>query len=336
MVLFSLLLGFFALALSASFSGSETAFYRIPRLRLKLDAMESDHTARKLLHFVNNPGMFVATILVGNNIANYTVSLATVLFVSSVFSDTKGIFVEIASTLVLAPFLFVYGEMFPKYLCLRAPNRMLRFLFPVVQICYWLFLPVTSFFWLLNHGLSRFLGNSVQIIKLTLGRQELTRVLDEGQETGLLFDIQRRLADQVFAASEQRITNWTIPASRFPMIFLTMKPAKVLEIARKCRLTELPVYESSENSMLPIGYVRVIDLEIAVRNGLDEPTKQLLLLMQTELPLRSTVEISSKYTLLTGMILMHTLQSSFGSVMDEHRRCIGFVQSRQLQDIYLR
>jgi CBS domain containing-hemolysin-like protein len=335
MLFFSIFLGLFALLLSASFSGAETAFYRIPKLRLKLDAMESDRTARKLLRFVNNPGLFVSTILVGNNIANYTISFATVLFVGALLSDTKSIFIDIGSTLILAPFLFIYGEMFPKYLCLRAPNRMLRLLTPVIQFCYYLFLPITAVLWLFNAVVSKLLGISTQMIKLSLGRQELSQVLEEGQETGLLFDIQRKLADRVFATSGLRITQRMLPCSLFPVITQTMKPAAVLDIARKHRLTELPVYESGEEQSLPVGYVRTIDLELAVHNQLDEQHKQLLYLMQTELPLRSTAEIAAKHTLLTGMILMHTLQSTFGAVVDDQRQCIGFVCSEQLRDAYI-
>jgi CBS domain containing-hemolysin-like protein len=352
MILFSLFLGFLGLALSATFSGSETAFYRIPKLRLRLDVMENDHKAIRLLRLINNPSMFVATVLVGNNVANYTISWATVLFVSLMFSshshtsptshlqDSQGILVEIASTLLLAPFLFVYGEMFPKYLCLRAPNRMLRLLAPILVFSYRLFLPITTLLQLLNLALTRFLGRPRQLLQWTLGRQELARVLDEGQETGILFDTQRRLADGVFDV--QLIKDWITPPSHYPFITTKMKPETVLEIARQHHCIEMPVYEhlfdnkpEEEDGNMPVGYVRTIDLEIAVRNQLDEQARQLLHLLHTELPIRSTVEISSRHTILTGMILMQTLQGSFGCVVNAQRQCIGFVRSDQLRDVLL-
>ena len=59
------------LILSALFSGSEIGFYRIPRVRLRLDALEGDFIARGLLWLTNYPTLFVATTLIGNNIANY-------------------------------------------------------------------------------------------------------------------------------------------------------------------------------------------------------------------------------------------------------------------------
>lgn len=339
MIVFALLLGFLGLALSATFSGSETAFYRAPKLRLKLDTMAGDRTAGRLLWLLNHPDLFVSTILVGNNVANYTVSLATVLFVGAVLPNSQGIFVELASTLVLAPFLFVYGEMFPKYLTLHAPHRFLRRLSPVLMFFFRLFLPITSLLWLLSRGLARLLGETHEMLRLTLGRQELVRVLDEGQETGILFDTQRRLADGVFDVSKRSVLDWTVPRSAWPLVTTDMKPAEVLEIARKHDLVEMPVFEieefQNEVGDLPIGFVRVIDLELAIRNRLDEQSRQLLRLLHTELPIRSVVEISSRHSLLTAMILLQTLHGSFGCVLDEHRRCVGFVRSDRLRDILL-
>ncbi|MDR2117531.1 MAG: CNNM domain-containing protein [Planctomycetaceae bacterium] len=345
MILFSLFLGFLALTLSATFSGSETAFYRIPKLRLRLDVMENDPVAKRMLRLINNPSMFVATVLVGNNVANNLISLATVLLVNRLLPDLQGVFVEIGSTLILAPFLFVYGEMFPKYLSLRAPNRMLRLFLPFLIFCYWFFIPITILLQIINLALTNFFGTRRQLLQWTLGRQELAQVLDEGQETGILFDTQRRLANGVFDVSNQLIKDWIIPQSHFPIITTDMKPAKVLEIARQNHCVEMPVYDHEQffddNSIekeygeIPVGYVRTIDLEIAVRNQLDEQSRLLLHLLHTELPIRSTVEISSRHTLLTGMILMQTLHGSFGCVVNEHRQCIGFVCSDQLRDVLL-
>jgi CBS domain containing-hemolysin-like protein len=344
MIFFSLCLGLLGLALSAMFSGSETAFYRISKIRLRLDAMANDRTAVRLLRFVNHPSIFVATILVGNNVANYVIAMTTVMLISELLPNSQGIIVEIGSTFLLAPLLFVYGEMFPKYLCLRAPNRMLRILSPFIGFFYQLFLPLTTLLWLLNTATAHLLGKSPQLLQLTLGRQELARVLDEGQETGILFDTQRRLADGVFDISTRQVKDWAVPQVFLPVITTKMKPAEVLNMAQQHHLVEMPVYEQLYDDddfaediakKIPIGYVRTIDLEITVRNQLDEQARQLLQLLHTELPIRSTVEISSRHTLLTGMILMQTLQGSFGCVIDEHRRCIGFVQSDQLRNVLL-
>ncbi|MEE3220565.1 MAG: CNNM domain-containing protein, partial [Planctomycetota bacterium] len=51
------------LLLSAFFSGSETGFYRVPRIRLLIDSLAGDRVSRVLLWLTNYPSLFVATTL---------------------------------------------------------------------------------------------------------------------------------------------------------------------------------------------------------------------------------------------------------------------------------
>ena len=60
-----LLLG---LALSAFFSGSETGFYRVTRVRLVMDAKSGRWLSRMLLWLANHSTVVVATVLIGNAI----------------------------------------------------------------------------------------------------------------------------------------------------------------------------------------------------------------------------------------------------------------------------
>jgi len=338
MVIFALSLGVASLVLGAVFSGTETAFYRVSKLRLKLDALGGDTTAKRLLWFANNPGFFLATLLIGNNATTYSASVTMVLFVGCVLPHTEGVYAELAATLILTPILFVWGEMFPKCLGLTIPNAILRRFSPLVFFACWLFLPFTAILWGVNKIIAIVLKKSDAAISLSLGRRDLSGVLTEGKETGILSDTQRQLAEGIFNCSDRLIKDYTLPQPSHTKITMSMKPEYVLEIARKTRQLALPVYEADgehDNAALPVGYVRTIDLEIAVRHQLNEQVRQLSQLLQTELPIRSLVELSSRHSLLTGLILLQTMQNPFGCVVDEHRRHIGFICADQLRDVLL-
>ncbi len=75
-----LLIGVF---LSAFFSGSETGFYRASRVRIVIAGLDGDRVSQYLIKLINNPTLFVATSLIGNNVANYLTSLAIVLITKS-------------------------------------------------------------------------------------------------------------------------------------------------------------------------------------------------------------------------------------------------------------
>ena len=74
-----------ALAMNAFFSGTETGFFRLSRLRLVMEGIAGDRMSRILLWFANQPSIFVATALVGNNLANDLTSLAVVMATESIW-----------------------------------------------------------------------------------------------------------------------------------------------------------------------------------------------------------------------------------------------------------
>ena len=111
----TLLLLFVGLLLSAYFSGTETGLYRVSRVRLLLDALGGDWIARGLLWLTNNPTLFIATTLIGNNTANCLVSLGIVLATERIFGFESAMS-QLIGPVICALIIFVYGELLPKSL----------------------------------------------------------------------------------------------------------------------------------------------------------------------------------------------------------------------------
>jgi len=257
---FAFVLGAIGLALSAFFSGSETGLYRASRVRLRLEAIEGDGTARLLLWLIQRPGLFVAAALVGNNLANNLVSLGVVLFSQAAFPQ-QGHLAELLLTALLAPLIFVYGELLPKYLFLRAPNRLLRrggvlfFLFTL------LFLPVSLLVWGIHFLANRVLGVSVQPVRFRLARRELRRILEDAHEVGVLQPIQRRLAEAVFTLAEQPVAQFALPLEDFPRVLSHTNKREILELARHAPWSEILVEDVQQPGRL-LGYIDLWELSL--------------------------------------------------------------------------
>ena len=307
----------------------ETGFYRVPRLQLKLDAIRGNLTSKFLLWLANHPSIFVVTILTANNTANYSMSVAGVLFFHEILGDAFPLLTEICVTIFLAPVLFVYGEMFPKYICLFAPKRFLKFGSPLLFFLTILLLPLSGMLWLVNGLLAGLFGLSIEMTRLSLARSELTKTFDEGREVGVLSRTQRQLIDGIISVSSQSVKSIAIPIHHYPLITSDMTPATVLSLARSLRLCDIPVFGKldaldglvpSRRHLVPVGYVRTIDLETSVYRKSEK------------LPLRELVEVIDDYTLLTALNLFHTSSESLGIVVNSHRRCFGLISTEKLQE----
>lgn len=256
----ALVLFFVGLRLSAFFSGTETGFYRVSFLRLSIEAHAGDRASERILWFARNPSYFVATTLVGNNIANYLTTLAIGLTLVG-FGATAG-WPEIVATLLLAPVIFVFGELIPKNLYYRAPLSLLRRDAAVFVIFYRLFLVVSFPLIWISKLFERFGSPDNKQLELVLGRSRLVQVLSEGHREGLLTDVQSRLVHGLMQTAARPVTESMIPTGRVLGVAENESRDAVLEFARRYGLPCIAVKRNDGGGNW-YGYWRVVDLAVS-------------------------------------------------------------------------
>ncbi len=217
MIAFALILTAAGLLLSGLFSGSETALYRVARLRLELAAKAGDRVMAAVAWIAARPWLFIGTVLVGNNVANYVFSLGVVLLIHHV-TDLRGAGAETAAALLAAPLLFLCGELLPKRFGLEAPFATLQRFGPPLIFFAVLFAPVSLLLYLWNRLWKALVAAGPEDVRSFIADRELRRILDEAREAGLLFDVQRELAARLFAAGAEPITAWVRPLAQFPIV----------------------------------------------------------------------------------------------------------------------
>ena len=262
-LLMSAVLLIFGVRLSAFFSGNETGFYRVSFLRLGIDAHAGDRQANQLIWFSQNPSYFVATTLVGNNIANWLTTVAIGLFAVTLLPNSGG-WLEILSTLLISPVVFVFGELIPKNLYLTAPHHLLRKSAGRFRLYYWLFLPISLPLVALTKFCEKFGRQDPRQFDLMLGRNRLFHVLSQGHREGLLTDSQRRLMHGVLHTAAQPVTESQTPAGRILGVSADSSSEDVLNFAKRYGLSNVAIHRSDDPSAW-YGYVRVIDLLTAQR-----------------------------------------------------------------------
>lgn len=286
--------------LSAFFSGSETGFYRISFLRLSIDAHTGDTVAQKLLWFVQHPEFFVATTLVGNNVANYVTTVAIGLGVDAFF-QSNSMAVEIGATLLIAPVIFVFGELMPKNLYFRAPTRLLRSNIGWFQFFYRTLFPASLPLVWIARLFEKLSGSSPHQLDFVLGRHRLIQVLSKGHEHGVLTNQQGLLVHGLLHDATRPVTEIMIPTDRIHGEDEAATRESLLEYARRKSLTHIPIRRRGSSTDW-FGYVRVLDLELSSRSA--------------ESVTRPMPRIPSNATRLTALLALRDSGQSVGVIAD--------------------
>ncbi len=301
------------LRLSALFSGSETGFYRVSFLRLNIDANDGDPIAKRLCWFAQNPSYFVATTLIGNNLANDLTTIAISLCIAELFQQTGGS-AEIITTVLLTPVIFIFGELVPKNLYFRAPSQMLKRYsrwFDFFYRAFWLIsYPLVA----ISQFLERFSPDQNKPAQLVLGRKRLVKVLEEGHLEGLLSNSQKELARGMFNTAAQSVTKVMIPQIKINGVTRTTDAAQVVHVAKMNQLAFIPV-RSRQNQNEWTAYIKLLDL------------------ITSPAPIVPAVynmpRLQSEFSMLESLYLLRNSSSAYGAVYQNNVQ-LGIVSQQDL------
>lgn len=318
MLLLAVVLFLFGLRMSFFFSGTEFGFYRVSFLRLSIDAHSGDRIARRMLWFVQHPEWFVTTTLVGNNMANYVITVAVGLGVGALISESNA-WVEVGSTLICTPVLFVFGELMPKSLFMRAPTLLLRRGLKWFRLCYRLFLPATYPLVWITRLMERLSHSKPHEFDTVLGRHRLIHVLDKGHEHGLLTAVQGQLVHGLLHDATRPVVEVMIPVQRAMGLEEGATRLELLNFARSYGLTQIPLKRQGSRSDW-FACVRVIDLELSSR-----PIDALM---------RPMPRINRDGTRLTALLALRDTAHSMGIVC-QGEEVLGLVTERALVEHFM-
>ncbi|MCF6185412.1 MAG: hemolysin family protein [Bacteroidales bacterium] len=166
-----------SLILSAFFSGMEIAFVSANRLKIEVDKKQKNTSSKIINIFTDNPGQYISTMLVGNNIALvvYGIFFARIIkpYIAQ-FISSNDIVILIFQTLLSTILILVTAEFLPKTVFKQNSNFFLSKLAIPVLIFYVLLYPVAKFsVWFSVWFISLFKG---QKIHFEHGKKSLKKV----------------------------------------------------------------------------------------------------------------------------------------------------------------
>jgi Mg2+/Co2+ transporter CorB len=263
-------------AISAFFSGSETAMIGLNRYRLRHLVKQKHRGARKANRLLRRPDRLLGVILLGNNLANFTAaSLATVIGLR-LFGDAG----VVSAPVLLTVFFLIFAEVAPKTIAARAPERLA---FPAAHVLQ----PLLKFFYpgivcinaIANFLVRPFLPNTSADEDNTLSVEELRTVVNEGAE---IPGQGQNMLLGILDLEKVSVNDIMVPRSEIVGIDIDAEMSDVLQILANSQHTRLPIYKENINNILGLLHLRRVARYLPRKEREEDLTKAELMQLTSE------------------------------------------------------
>ena len=234
--------------LSAYFSATETAFNSVNRIRLKSLAEKGDEKAALVLKLLEEYDKLLTTILIGNNLVNIAATaLATVIFVRMLGED-RGTGV---ATLVITLVLLIFGEVTPKSLAARFPERTAGLSAPALRVLMVLMTPLTALFSLWKKLLTMIVKDEED---RSITEDELLTMVDVAEDEGGINEQESALLRNSIDFMDQEAQDILTPRVDIEGVEKGESREAIAERFAETGYSRLPVYEGDLDHIVGILY----------------------------------------------------------------------------------
>ena len=262
-----------SLLLSAFFSGMEIAYVSSNKIHIELEKKQNDFIAKILTKLTNKPSKFMATMLIGNNIALviYGFLMGDLLmkwfqsllpsnssFINSALTDFNLLSQTIISTIII----LITAEFLPKVFFQIYSNKLIKFFAVPAYFFYWLFGLISNFvMWITDVILMKFFkteGDNVQLAftKIELGNY-ISEQMESVEETDDV-DSEIQIFQNALEFSEVKAREIMVPRTEITAVELHENPKDLGSIFTDTGYSKILVYKDTIDDIL--GYVHSFEL----------------------------------------------------------------------------
>ena len=239
---------------SAFFSGAEIAVISCSRLKMRHLAREGDRAAMAVERILDDLRRMVTTTLLGTNFCNVATAAAATGFFITILPGHEAL----VSTLVVTPVILVFGEILPKTIFRQYADGICLRIAPVLTLMRLILHPLV---WIADTSLStllRFLGSRDPSRDPTLTRDELLRLMIEGEQKGVLRSEGRQMIHRAFRFSGMLVEDIMVPLVEVSAVEEHILLDEVLSRMTGHGYSRIPVYRDRIDNI--VGSLFVFDL----------------------------------------------------------------------------
>jgi CBS domain containing-hemolysin-like protein len=256
------------LVLSAFFSGMEIAFVSSNRIYLEIEKLQLGLTSKVLKKITQNPSRFIASMLLGNNIALVVYGIfmgdriLQLFFPNTLLTGEASLTVVFYQTLISTGVILLTAEFLPKVFFQLYANTFIKIFAIPVAFFYYFFYPLTFLIIeLTDYILKKFLNTETDQVQLSFSKIELGNYIEEQLESAQdkeNLDSEIQIFQNALDFSEVKTREAMVPRAEVIAVEESTSLEEIIALFISTGLSKIPVYKENIDHIL--GYVHAFEM----------------------------------------------------------------------------
>jgi len=330
-------IGVTSLLLSMIFSASETILTSLGYLKVQHIINTGKRRAQLLQLWLNEPNLILATILIGNTIANLLASFVTAIYAYKLYGKIG----ESISFGLLTFIILVFCEISPKtYAKHHAEQLAIPAIF-LMKIFVWLLYPVTVVLMNISRGFIKALGGKVSKEGPFITREEIEYLIDVSDKEGVLEPEKKEMLSSIFGLGKISVKEIMVPSTDMIRIHKGMPFEEMIKLIVECQYSRIPVYDDKADNIIGILHTKDLlqywqrgerpeDIEKIMRNPYFVPESKKVdeLLREFQQKNIQLAIVVDEYGATAGLVTIEDiLEEIVGEIRDEYDEEVELISS---------
>ena len=321
------------LALSAFFSGSETALTASTRSRLTGLEMKGKKNAKTAIGLLNKKEALIGAILLGNNLVNILASaLATSLMIKIFGNSGVAYAVIIMTTLIV-----IFAEILPKSYAISNAEKSSLVVSPILKPFVTVLAPITWTMEKIVFSILKIVGiNHDKNARSLSVEDEIRGTVDLHHKEGRLYKLDKDMVTGILDLAEISVEDIMVHRSKIYMVNIDGDPKEIINQVIESPFTRVPVWKDHNENIIGLLHAKNL-LKLLKNNSINEISKEMInqsliktwfvpetttLKDQLQMHLSRKIKLAmvvDEYGVLNGMIsLEDIIEEIVGDINDEH------------------
>lgn len=275
------------IAVNAFFAAAEIAVVSLSETKLRHKTEEGDRISARLLSMVLEPSGFLSTIQVAITLAgflgsafaadNFAAPLVRLIrsWGFAAFSDaTLNTLCVVLITLILSYFTLVFGELVPKRVAMKEPEKVARGVSGVIRVVSRIMKPVV---WLLTksvNGVLRLFGIDPNDNEEEVTEDEIRMLVDMGEEKGAIEGNERDMIENIFEFNNMTAADCMTHRTDVTALQVDAGNKEIMRTIMESGRSRFPVYGDDLDDVL--GTINTRDYLVPLATGGKKTLREIL------------------------------------------------------------